>query len=267
MQAENDHATSHLKRGNRRLNFPEIHFLAALESLSRAQTQADFIGWLQADFQRIFPHRVFIGGFGKVLDIGVRPLEIVSVNFPDDYLNNAQYAISCYGTYMMQRWLQTGEPQLYDLSFGAAGVPPDWLDGFIASGLHNLAAHGVFDIDQEHVSYFSFHQMPVPPGEAHSKLLKLLIPHLHVALQRCIRNRSVLTFNTLPRKPLTNRENEVLSWICQGKTTGEIASILQTSSNTVKNQVQSILVKLRVNTRAQAAVKATQLGLVVYKRP
>jgi transcriptional regulator EpsA len=250
------------------LNTSEANFFAALASLSQVYTQTDFTDWLQVDVQSILPHRVFIGGFGKVLDVGVSPLEIVSVNFPDAYLNHAQYAISRYGTYMMQRWLQTGEPQLYDLSFGAAGVPPDWLARFTASGLQNLAAHGVFDIDQEHVSYFSFHQMPAPPGEEHKHLLKLLIPHLHVALQRCCRHRATLAPDTLPpRKPLTNRENEVLSWICQGKTTGEIATILQTSSNTVKNQVQAILVKLRVNTRAQAAAKATQLGLVVHTRP
>jgi DNA-binding CsgD family transcriptional regulator len=61
---------------------------------------------------------------------------------------------------------------------------------------------------------------------------------------------------------LTNREHEVLCWLGIGKSNGEIAEILGTSPNTVKNQVRVIFDKLRVRNRTQAAGIAVQMGIV-----
>ncbi len=52
---------------------------------------------------------------------------------------------------------------------------------------------------------------------------------------------------------LTSREKEVLTWICQGKTNWEIATILNISFYTVKNHVRSILQKLDACNRVIAA--------------
>lgn len=61
---------------------------------------------------------------------------------------------------------------------------------------------------------------------------------------------------------LTNREAEVLFWIAHGKTNPEIAIILEAALNTVKKHVQNILLKLGVETRLAAALRATEtLGL------
>lgn len=58
---------------------------------------------------------------------------------------------------------------------------------------------------------------------------------------------------------LTAREAEVLFWIAHGKTSPEIAIILDAALNTVKKHVQNILLKLGVETRLAAALKATQI--------
>jgi len=61
---------------------------------------------------------------------------------------------------------------------------------------------------------------------------------------------------------LTSREAEVLFWIAHGKTSPEIAIILDAAPNTVKKHVQNILLKLGVETRLAAALRATEvLGL------
>ena len=61
---------------------------------------------------------------------------------------------------------------------------------------------------------------------------------------------------------LTAREAEVLFWIAHGKTSPEIAIILDAALNTVKKHVQNILLKLGVETRLAAALRANQiLGL------
>lgn len=58
---------------------------------------------------------------------------------------------------------------------------------------------------------------------------------------------------------LTPRETETLFWIAQGKTSPEIAIILDTSIHTIKKHVQKILPKLGVETRLAAALKASEL--------
>jgi DNA-binding response OmpR family regulator/DNA-binding CsgD family transcriptional regulator len=58
---------------------------------------------------------------------------------------------------------------------------------------------------------------------------------------------------------LTPRETEILFWIAQGKTSPEIAVILDTAPATVKRHVHHILGKLGVETRLAAALKATEI--------
>ncbi|QQM29747.1 response regulator [Martelella lutilitoris] len=56
--------------------------------------------------------------------------------------------------------------------------------------------------------------------------------------------------------PLTMRESEVLLWIAKGKTNRDIADILGLSTRTVNKHLETIYVKLGVENRASAAVKA-----------
>ncbi len=55
---------------------------------------------------------------------------------------------------------------------------------------------------------------------------------------------------------LTDREKEVLEYICEGLTNTEISKILDVSINTVKVHVSSIIQKLGVEDRTQVVVKA-----------
>jgi len=64
------------------------------------------------------------------------------------------------------------------------------------------------------------------------------------------------------RVPLTEREYEVLKQVVQGKSNTEIAKELIVSVHTAKAHVCSILQKMCVNDRVQAAVKAVKEGLV-----
>jgi DNA-binding NarL/FixJ family response regulator len=63
-------------------------------------------------------------------------------------------------------------------------------------------------------------------------------------------------------RPLTDRELEVLKLLAQGRTNREIARELLLSLGTVKAYVQRIIAKMEVSDRTQAAVKATELGIL-----
>lgn len=69
-------------------------------------------------------------------------------------------------------------------------------------------------------------------------------------------------FSERSGKPLTDRENEVLKLIVMGKSNTEIARELVVSVHTAKAHVCSILQKMSVNDRVQAAVKAVRKGIV-----
>lgn len=62
----------------------------------------------------------------------------------------------------------------------------------------------------------------------------------------------------LQKLGLTAREAEVLLWIAQGKSNGEIGAILGATENTVKKHVQHIFEKLGVESRNAAAMMALE---------
>jgi DNA-binding NarL/FixJ family response regulator len=64
------------------------------------------------------------------------------------------------------------------------------------------------------------------------------------------------------RTDLTSRELEVLHMLARGLTNKEIGSALAISGNTVRNHVNSIMEKLEVSDRTEAATTAIHRGLI-----
>ncbi|MGO2658174.1 response regulator transcription factor [Mycetocola reblochoni] len=64
------------------------------------------------------------------------------------------------------------------------------------------------------------------------------------------------------RSPLTDRELDVLRAGAGGETIAQIASTLHLSPGTVRNHVSSILGKLHLRTRQQAAIEARERGWI-----
>jgi two-component system response regulator DegU len=61
---------------------------------------------------------------------------------------------------------------------------------------------------------------------------------------------------------LTSRETQILTYIADGNSNKQIASILQISEQTTKNHVSNILRKLNANDRAHAVVLAIRYGWI-----
>lgn len=61
---------------------------------------------------------------------------------------------------------------------------------------------------------------------------------------------------------LTEREVQVLTWVARGKSSADIATILEISERTVNFHLDNAMRKAGVATRVQAAVKCALLGLI-----
>jgi DNA-binding NarL/FixJ family response regulator len=63
-------------------------------------------------------------------------------------------------------------------------------------------------------------------------------------------------------EPLSPREQEILSWLARGLTNKEIGLRLSLTEGTVKNYVTTLLQKLGVADRTQAALRAREMGIL-----
>ena len=63
------------------------------------------------------------------------------------------------------------------------------------------------------------------------------------------------------RAALTDRELQIFQLLASGKTNQEIGDELTLGSNTVSNHIKSILAKLQLHNRVQAAVQAVRAGM------
>lgn len=63
---------------------------------------------------------------------------------------------------------------------------------------------------------------------------------------------------------LTERELEVLTLLCHGRTYCQIAKELFIAETTVKTHINSIFQKLNVTDKAQAVVRARQYDLIAF---
>ncbi|WP_338461296.1 response regulator transcription factor [Synechococcus elongatus IITB7] len=84
---------------------------------------------------------------------------------------------------------------------------------------------------------------------------------IHLLVQENRSNTSV-NVEVADQLSLTRREKEILSLIAIGKTNQEIATMLYISTGTVRVHVHTILQKLDLRDRTQAAIFALQQGII-----
>lgn len=240
-------------------------FFAAVEPSLHINTQEQFFQWTQNELQRVFPHEKLVCGIGRLSKKGAHIRHVMGHNFPDEYVQTLQRPGGLTSSPILVKWMAEQQPILFEpgtTEIDTTGYD-EWLNNFQRFGLVNLAAHGMSDVDSHTGSYFSFSTMPGPLTQRHAYLLKMLIPHLHVALVRVVSNpRFLKTQSTKQSVKLTQREKEVLQWLATGKSNWEIAQVIGLSESTVKNHVHRVLGRLKVGSRAQAVAKAINTKLI-----
>lgn len=238
-------------------------FIAAIQSSLEIETPAQFLQWTRKELQALFPHEILVCGVGQIHKESIQIRHTLNWNFPTGHLQGIGQPDGGVMSPIMDKWCRERKPQLFEPDGAKMEPCPTWLSLFHQYQLHNIAAHGMRDLGGKAASYFNFFRIPGKLTPHHACLLDLLVPHMHVALVRALENcKPAPQKKATAKQVLSAREIAILQWMQEGKTNWEIAAIERRSALTVKNQVRSILVKLRVNNRAQAVAKAISLKMI-----
>jgi LuxR family quorum-sensing system transcriptional regulator SolR len=187
------------------------------------------------------------------------PMITVVASYPDGWIEHYEQSGYLAIDQTVQLGARSRQPILWN--DGVFGARSDlWRDaqacgmrvGIAQSAWAPMGAFGLLS--------FARDSTPISEAElaALNPRVRWLADILHSAMQtfqaaRVIGSREVT---------LSQREQEVLSWTADGKTSWEVSQILAISESTVNYHVNKIIAKLGVSSKSQAAVKAAALGLL-----
>lgn len=237
-----------------------------MEAGLRVRQRHHFFSWAQGPVQTMLPHDVMICG---VFDDHLRSYR---VDFFSCYplsaacmerMGNQQNGVLLQ---LVRAWSSNDHHPLLLDDLAASALGTNVAAYIVRYRLLNLLAHGICGPSGPTRTFFSFCRIPGKPDQQYLYMAELLVPILHAAWMRTLHGESPHKHDSPPLatdgRLLTVRESEILHWVHEGKSNMEIGVILGISGLTVKNHVQNILRKLKVQNRAQAVGKGLSLDLL-----
>lgn len=236
-----------------------LHLIDVMDALEEVKTSEQLIDCTRTLMQEIFPHQRLACGIGDISAAGVKPHHILLHNFPAQYIEELRQPNGTIDSPLMRHWRAVQEPVLVELESNIVGIAISYLARIRKYGFKNAAVHGLVDVQGGVTSFFCFTDIPERLSPRHAYILKLLVPHLHVALTRSARFQPD---SLKAREILSERQLSILRWIHKGKTNWEISKILGISNDTVKYHITQIHIRLQVGNRTQAVAKALRLRII-----
>lgn len=246
----------------------ELEALALiLEHSLKVHTAHHFFCWTQGMVQNLIRHEVLICALRKSESASFHVDSFSSTSCEPTVINSLFSQDAILVPHLLKLWEEDHfRPIYFDLSRHAAAVNSSLGRELTRLGATALLGHGTHDTFGRPASFFIFASQPGTIEARQLHLAALLAPSLHAAWVHTQFTRPSRLSQTQGRVGgndlLTTREQEILSWIYQGKSNIEIGMILSISPLTVKNHVQKILRRLKVINRAQAVGKALSLRIL-----
>ena len=243
-------------------------FFALVHEVLGVRKHVDLMHWLQGDLQQYLPHEILIAAWGD-FHRGVIHYDVVS-SFPGVRSENAMAeTLAPLLTGLFNRWIvQDRKPFALNVGHDGFAWESAVSPGPIAEAMRTMRSslvHGINDQRGRHDCLYVFFSRHPKRRRNEPNALKVLLPYIDSALRQVD-----LLPNQYPQPSdapvegatdegsqfdnglLSDREAEIMKWVAMGKTNGEIGSILNVSSFTIKNHMQRIFKKLDVFNRAQA---------------
>ena len=243
------------------LNEEECGHLARILLASRRVTlRHHFFSWVHGPLQSLIPHEILLCGVTDESGYLLHERFTACRYFKDDHYHRVIHPGDGLVNHLAQEWQIAGAPCLI------AALPEEpggWNARLGDLELKNVAFHGMNWINGQIKGYASFSRVRAPFDGRLALYLDILLPHLLATLARVLANESRASVDSKrPAGLITAREVEVLTWVRDGKTNDEIATILGLSMLTVKNHLRHAMKKLVVRTRGQAVAKSIALGFL-----
>jgi transcriptional regulator EpsA len=241
----------------------EREFLVrAIESAIHVRKRHQFFLWAQGQFRSVVSHEILV-----CLRLGENGQAQQLECFHGTVLDGENYdrlcnPVSGYAVRLARKCCASGPLML---SANSAEHHGELVTGLIDNGLKNALACATERLQGASSVYLLF-DLDTEPDRRHAYFLELLVPHLQMATMHLA--ESQLPDPTAPlgnATPLvTDREVEILRLVQQGKSNHEIGELLGISPLTVKNHVQKIYRKLKVQNRAHAVSRGISLRLLDF---
>ncbi|MDE2421767.1 MAG: hypothetical protein KGO49_11385 [Gammaproteobacteria bacterium] len=215
-----------------------------------------FQSFIRNTVRPILPHTKLLCGCGQIMVDQMHVKYMVGVDYLESHITQIKQDFCLSERPVMANWLVTREPVFIHSVRDQHLLSSLERREVIEFDLGHFAAHGHIDMSGKMATYFSFAGVEDHP-EFYIKRLRMLAPFLHAALVRLDE-----AANTQQKINFSDKEKEIIYWLMIGKHNNEIAMILGKSTNTVRNQVQQIFIKLGVNNRQGAMMRIQELQLI-----
>jgi transcriptional regulator EpsA len=248
-------------------------FHATVAEVFGVRRHIDLMHWLQGEVQHFLPHEIMVAAWGD-FHLGVIHYDVVSA-MPGVRSESAMAeTITPLLIGLFDRWI-SHDRNPFSLNVGDDGFTWSSIakQGPIAEAMGTMRSsliHGINDQRGRHDCLYVLFSRE-PQREASERMaFKFLLPYIDIALRQVdllpdqypplaatTKETSVDATDVIDTASpdlgvLSEREAEIMKWVAMGKTNGEIGSILNVSSFTIKNHMQRIFKKLDVFNRAQA---------------
>jgi transcriptional regulator EpsA len=214
--------------------------------------------WLSGDLQQFLPHSLLISAWGDFAG-GELTLDVVSA-LPGVRTESLRHCrMEDLAAYCHAQWLEASRQPLVLPMAGAAALPrSDCRCPVHAAlrGMRTLLVHGFRDERSGQESlYICFNAASFTRGrclQAFLAIVPLLVGPIDTAFRRVAALRCEAPAEDADRLfDLTQREREIVTFLCEGRSNAHIAQALGISLFTVKNHLRSIFHKVGAESRAQ----------------
>jgi len=241
------------------------YLLHAMEAAMPLRDGRQFFLWSQGALQALLPHRIMV-----CLQFGAQnQLQHVEClhSLMLDSARRSRLSHRDHGLALrMARHCRHSEallPAMLDLApavpLNEGDVLAPFAEELLEEGLDNVLLHASERLAGGWTCFVLF-GLPHRPRARQAHFLQLLLPYLHMTLQRVGQQQALGKAPALPRPP-SARELEILHWVREGKSNEEIGLILGISGMTIKNHLQRLYRLLGVSNRAHAIARGMALQL------
>jgi len=234
------------------------------------KTHSEFLAWAQGTLQEFLPHELMISAWGD-FSLGIIYYDIISPIpgartsiMPDKDMTLFLKRLYTY-------WISKDRTPSQLISDRSVIRCRDIQDEQLKNNLQNMNSallHAIKDVRGGSDSFYVLLSSNTDIAPNRKKIFHQLLPYIDATLRQIeyfpdqtsdaqsveiVNNESVASIQNVMK--LSERESQIMGWVCSGKTNVEIGLILDISSFTVKNHLQRIFKKLDVVNRSQAVAK------------